>query len=460
MENKESLSRYGYSFQTKLIACILSDNIFISQVYDILKDEYFESDSIRWIIHKCFVYYNQYKRIPTLDVLKVYSDKVDDALVRQEIVNTLRDSIKSVGAADLDFVKDTTITFCRNQELKSAILQSIEYLKAEKYDNIRTVIDAAFKVGMSNDIGLDYLEDIDTRYIEDARKPIPTGWSVMNTLLKGGLSAGDVGMFIANSGVGKSWLLTHIGAHAVKEKMTVFHYTLELNQSYTGLRYDSILTGVPLDKLNLHKDSLEGVLKKLDGKLIIKWYPMKSVSLMGIKAHIDRAKMLGKNPDLVIIDYADLLKYTGKAEQDDKVLKELSEELKGFAGELQLPVWTVSQGNREGLDQDVLEADKISGAYSKMFAYDFVASLSRKRQDKISNTARMHIIKNRFGADGMTFPVTMDTNRGLIEVHDQLSEEGKQTNKRMQKDEQFTRENGKKRYLELINSDSVKKTTW
>ncbi len=457
MENNNYLSKYGYSFQTKLIACILSDNIFISQVYDILKDEYFESESIRWIIHKCFSYYAQYKKIPTLDVLKVYSEKLEDVLIRQEIVNSLRDSIKLIGSEDLDFVKDTTIVFCRNQELKSAILQSVEYLKAEKYEQIKDVIDKALKVGMSNDIGLDYLDDIDTRYVEDARKPIATGWPVINTLLKGGLSAGDVGMFIANSGVGKSWLLTHIGANAIKEKMTVFHYTLELNQSYTGLRYDSIITGVPLDKLILHKDSLESVLSKLEGRLIIKWYPMKSVSLMGIKAHIDKAKMLGRIPDLVIIDYADLLKYTGKAEQDDKVLKELSEELKGFAGELQLPVWTVSQGNREGLDQDILEAGKISGAYSKMFAYDFVASLSRKRQDKISNTARMHIIKNRFGADGMTFPVMMDTNRGVIDIYEQSSPEGINTSSKMKKDEQITMEHGKKRFYELMNSEPKKK---
>lgn len=457
MENNNYLSKYGYSFQTKLIACILSDNIFISQVYDILKDEYFESESIRWIIHKCFSYYAQYKKIPTLDVLKVYSEKLEDVLIRQEIVNSLRDSIKLIGSEDLDFVKDTTIVFCRNQELKSAILQSVEYLKAEKYEQIKDVIDKALKVGMSNDIGLDYLDDIDTRYVEDARKPIATGWPVINTLLKGGLSAGDVGMFIANSGAGKSWLLTHIGANAIKEKMTVFHYTLELNQSYTGLRYDSIITGVPLDKLILHKDSLESVLSKLEGRLIIKWYPMKSVSLMGIKAHIDKAKMLGRIPDLVIIDYADLLKYTGKAEQDDKVLKELSEELKGFAGELQLPVWTVSQVNREGLDQDILEAGKISGAYSKMFAYDFVASLSRKRQDKISNTARMHIIKNRFGADGMTFPVIMDTNRGVIDIYEQSSPEGINTSSKMKKDEQITMEHGKKRFYELMNSEPKKK---
>ena len=437
----------------------MTDTLFISQVYDILKDEYFESESIRWIVHKCFSYYIQYKKIPTLDVLKVYSDKIDDALLRQEIVSTLRDSIKHIGATDLDFVKDTTVTFCRNQEIKSAILQSVEFLKAEKFDEIKDVVDKALKVGMSSDIGLEYLEDIETRYHEDARTPIATGWPVLNNLLKGGLSSGEIGMFIAPTGGAKSWLLTHIGAHAISEGKTVFHYTLELNQSYTGLRYDSVISGISLDKLPLHKDRLEEVLKTVPGKLIIKWYAMRSISLMGIRSHIEKARMLGIIPDLIIIDYVDLLKYTGKKDKDDQILKEISEEVKGFAGELQLPVWTVSQGNRSASEDDIIEANKISGAYAKVFAYDFVASLSRKRQDKISNTARMHIIKNRFGADGMTFPVMIDTNRGVIEIYDEVSSEGKQTTAKMLTEEKFVKENARKKYNEFMGN-TEKKHNW
>lgn len=455
----DKLSKYGYSFQTKLIGSILTDNTFISQVYDILKEEYFDSDSIKWIVKKCLYYYSAYKKISTLDVLKVYCDKIDDALLREEIKNTLRDSIQQIESTDLDFVKNETIAFCKNQELKSAILESVEYLKSEKYDAIKERIDKALKVGISNDIGLNYLEDINTRYIEDARTPISTGWAVLDGLLKGGLSGGDLGVFVASSGAGKSWLLTCIGSAAIKASKTVFHYTLELNQSYTGLRYDAVLSGMPLEKLPLYQDRLSDILKDVPGKLFIKWYPMRSISLMGLRAHIEKAKALGITPDLIVIDYADLLKYTGTADKEEQILKTLYEELKGFAGELNIPVWTVSQANREGLDQDVLEANKISSAYSKIFPADFVASISRKRQDKVSNTARMHIIKNRYGPDGMTFPMLMDTNRGVIDIYNELSSEGKGLAAKMESDSKISKDNARKRYREMFNQED-KKPNW
>jgi len=459
MESRDSISKYGHSFQTKLIGSVLTDVVFISQVYDILKEEYFESASIKWIVKKCFTYYNEYKKIPTIDVLKVYTDRVDDELLRQEIISTLRESIKQIDASDLEFVKNETVSFCKNQELKSAILQSVEYLKLEKYDAIKEIIDRALKVGMSNNIGLDYLEDIEPRYTTDARSPIPTGWPVLDTLLKGGLSAGELGVFVASSGGGKSWILTNIGAHAIKHNYTVFHYSLELNESYSGLRYDAVISGISLDKLPIHKDRLPEILKDVPGKLYIKWYPMRSISLMGLRAHIEKSKLIGIVPDLIVIDYADLLKYTGTSDKEEHILKSLYEDLKGFAGELQVPVWTVSQANREGLDADVLEANKISSAYSKIFPADFVASLSRKRQDKLANTARMHVIKNRFGADGMTFPVMMDTNRGAIEIYDEVSEDGKKTSAKMQSDNEFNKSNAKKRYAELFSKQD-KKPGW
>lgn len=274
------------------------------------------------------------------------------------------------------------------------------------------------------------------------------------------MSVSDVHCYYSNGVVShNSWLLTCIGAAAIKSAKTVFHYTLELNQSYSGLRYDAVLSGITLEKLPMYKERLPAILKEIPGKLYIKWYPMRSVSLMGIRSHIDKAKTLGTSPDLIILDYADLLKYTGTADKEDIVLKSLYEDLKGFAGELNIPVWTVSQANREGLDQEILEANKISAAYSKIFPADFVASLSRKRQDKVSNTARMHIIKNRYGPDGMTFPMLMDTHRGVIDIYNELSTEGKGALAKMETDSKISKDNARKRYAEMFKKDD-KKIDW
>ncbi len=56
---------------------------------------------------------------------------------------------------------------------------------------------------------------------------------------------------------------------------------------------------------------------------------------------------------------------------------------------------------------------------------DFVMSLSRKIEDKIGNTGRFHVIKNRFGPDGLTYPAKINTNIGKIEIFETNSVQGK-----------------------------------
>ena len=427
----------------------MTDPAFVSQIYDLLKTEYFESDSIKFLIDRSLEYFKKNKKVPTIDVLKVFIDRVEDELLKQEIINTLKEAVKSATATDLDFIKETTLDFCKNQELKNAILESVQLLKNGDYDSIKNIIDNALKIGMNSDIGMDYLDAVEQRYQEDSRHPLSTGWPVIDELMKGGLAPGELGVAIAPSGAGKSWILSSLGANALREGKTVVHYSLELSENYTGLRYDCILTGISLDKISLHVDKVKEALKTVPGKLIIKWYPTKSVSLMGLRSHLTKLKMLGTEPDLVIIDYADLLKFGNSKAAKHEILEALYEELRGFAGENKVPIWTVSQSNREGLNDDIIEADKAAGAYAKIFPADFVMSLSRKAQDKLSNTARIHVIKNRFGVDGVTFPVYMDTSRGVINVHSETSSRGKEVSNTMTTDAEYNRQRLKQRFTQL-----------
>lgn len=435
----------------------MTDATFVSQIYDLLKTEYFDSESIKFLADRSLEYFKKHKKIPTIDVLKVFIDGVEDKLLKQEIVNTLKEAVKSATASDLDFIKETTLDFCKNQELKSAILESVQLLKTGDYDSIKNIIDSALKIGMNSDIGMDYLENVEIRYQEDSRHPLSTGWNVIDEITKGGLAAGELGVAIAPSGAGKSWLLSSLGANALKQGKTVVHYSLELSENYTGLRYDCILTGISLDKIHLHVDKVKETLGQIPGKLIIKWFPTKSVSLMGLRSHLTKLKMLGTEPDLVIIDYADLLKFGNSKMAKHEILEALYEDLRGFAGENKIPIWTVSQSNREGLNDDIIEADKAAGAYAKIFPADFVMSLSRKAQDKLSNTARLHIIKNRFGVDGVTFPVYMDTSRGVINVHSETSSKGKEVSNTMTTDSEYNRQRLKQRMSQLnekVNENS------
>ena len=372
----DRLSAYGYAFQIKVITALFTDKMFLQQIADILSPGYFESDANNWIIATILEYHKEYKTTPTLEVMKVKLNDVEHDVLKEQIKAHLKDAWKYTEADDLQFIKQQAIDFCKNQEIKKAILTSVDLLKHGRYEDIKAKIDNALKAGGDKDIGHDYMTSIDMRYTEAVRFTKETPWEVINELTDGGLGKGELGVFVAPAGIGKSWGLINIGANAVKKGLTVIHYTLELNEAYVGLRYDSVITGIPNQNLKHYQSQVKEELEKLAGELIIKYYPTKTVSVLGLRGHIEKCIMQGKKPDVVVVDYADLLRGHGQEKRHE--LEGIYEDLRGMAGEYEIPIWTASQANRSALEEDVIGAEKISESYGKVMVADFVISLSRK----------------------------------------------------------------------------------
>ena len=443
----DRLSSYGYSFQIKVIASLFTDKLFINQIADILSPKYFESDANNWIVETVLEYHKEYKTSPTLEVIKVKQQELDHDVLKEQIVAHMKDAWRYIEADDLPFIKQQAIDFCKNQEIKKAILGSVDLLKHGQYDEIKAKIDNALKSGGDKDIGHDYMVSIEERYTDAVRDTKETPWEVINDLTDGGLGKGELAVFVAPAGIGKSWGLINIGAHAMKKGMTVLHYTLELNEAYVGLRYDSVVTGIANQNLKHYQSQVKEELEKMDGELIIKHYPTKSVSVMGLRSHVEKCIMQDKKPDVIIVDYADLLKGHGQEKRHE--LEGIYEDLRGMAGEYDIPVWTASQANRSALEEDVIDASKVSESYGKVMVADFIISLSRKVQDKLAGTGRWHVIKNRFGPDGITLPSKMNTSNGQIHIYADTSVQGKDAQKQMDNGEEYTRKLLSRKFQEI-----------
>ena len=447
----DKLSDYGWGFQVKVLAAMFTDRLFLQQISDIIRAEYFDSDANSWLLDIILTHFREYKTPPSKDVLKVKITEIENDILKATVLEQLKDVFRYMESDDLTFVKDEILKFCKNQEIKQAIMDSVSLLKHGNFDEIKTKIDSAMKAGADTNIGLEYVTDVAARYNEAARHTITTGWDVIDDLMDGGLAPGELGVVMAPAGIGKSWLLINIGAHAVKAGKTVIHYTLELNENYVGQRYDSVLTGIPAQNLKNYREDIESKMLTLKGDLIVKYYPTKSVGVMGLKAHIEKTIMLGKKPDLVIVDYGDLLKVNIKKDKHE-ALEDLYEELRGMAGEYAIPVWTASQAGRSALEDDIIEADKIASSYGKVMVADFLMSLSRKVEDKMSGTGRGHVIKNRFGPDGITLPSKINTNNGQFQFFEPQTQQGKQTTQIMKTGENMVKKNLAQKFKDLGGS--------
>jgi len=156
---------------------------------------------------------------------------------------------------------------------------------------------------------------------------------------------------------------------------------------------------------------------------------------------------------LVIVDYADIMRDSGSSKEMRHALGNIYEDLRGLAGELEVPVWTASQANRSALDEDVIEAGKVAESYIKIMTADFVISLSRKVEDKIGNTGRFHVIKNRFGPDGLTYPAKVNTNNGHIDIYYTDSVGGKQQQDKINNRDNLTKKMLSSKYEQLMDNN-------
>lgn len=424
-EETDTLQKYGTAFQSKAIRALIDDKQFLERTHDIIDTEYWESEPNKWIVSEILDYFGIYKRTITLDVFKIKVDDVGIEVLKAAII----DQLKVVFTADTNdntFVKEEFLTFCKNQKLKNAIISSVDLLKLGQYDSIKRTVDDAMKAGTERNLGHDYMDGLDERMSETARETIPTGWEVIDDLTAQGLGPGELGVIISSAGGGKSWCLAHLGKEAMKRGKNVLHYTLELNECYVGLRYDSCFANIPFQEIMESIEKVRSVISGISGNLLIKEYPTKSVGVSTILAHANLARTMGYGVDMVVVDYADILSPGNVGNNANTYVEQGSiyEDLRGLAGELGVPVWTASQASRSSLDDNIIEAQKVADSYRKIMTADFVMSLSRKASDKISNTGRFHVIKNRFGPDGMTFPSRVDTSAGMIEIYDEKSTSG------------------------------------
>ena len=422
----DNLKKFGSEFQIKCISGLVSDKTFIERISDILEPDSFETDAHKFIVKETISYFLEYKDLPTLAVFKVKVDSIENDLLKQSVVDQLRLVYQKISDTDLKYIKEQFLEFCKNQKIKNAIMESVDHLKSGQYDKIKHVVDIAMKAGMERNIGHEYMVDIEQRMSQMARKTVKTNWTEIDTLMDGGLAGGELGIITACAGSGKSWVLAKMGAEAMKQGKNVLHYTLELNENYVGLRYDACFTGIDFQNIRNNIDIVKKKIAEVPGKLIIKYFPIKTVSAHSLKLHAERIQTLGTKIDLIIVDYADILR-PSQSDRNSNSYSEaggIYEELRGVAGELQVPIWSASQSNRAAMDEDIIQANNISDSYRKIMTADFVISLSRKMSDKQANTARFHVIKNRFGPDGVTFPARMNAGCGDIRIFSENSREG------------------------------------
>ena len=428
--NEESyFGKYGKSFQEKIFQAFIADTNWAAQMIEVMTPGYFEKDYLKYLTTKYFSYYEKYKCFPTLPLLvTIVRDDLkegNDAVLRDQIVEFLHRVKTNPDIGDLCFVKEKSLDFCKKQSLREALEQAVDLIAIEKYDSVVTLMKDAIAKGEPATLGHDFFIDYETRFTKITRATCPTGLHQLDQkdILNGGLGRGEIGVITAPTGVGKSHFLVHVGSEALKVGKSVIHYTFELSERAVGLRYDSHLCHIPSNDIVERKDEVIETYENSEfGRLIIKEYPTGSATVLTIRNHIEKLLLKGFVPGLIVIDYADIMRSSRSYDSLRHELKLVYEELRNLAMDMNIPVWTASQANREASNASVVGLENMAEAYGKAMVADLVLSISRKPMEKATGAGRLFVAKNRAGRDGILFPIHLDTSMSKISIIENESE--------------------------------------
>jgi len=419
-KEKIDFSRFGKSFQENLCRILLDNRQFCDQIGEVLDTGFFELRYLQVFSKIIYDYKKEYGTHPSrTTMVSILKSSLEN--YPQTVQSQIRSFFaKTIISSDVDtegdeYIKKMSLDFCRKQKLKEAMIKSAKLLNSSSFEEISKLVNEALKLGGDNNFGYDYLVDFEERFVLRHRNPVSTGWPQIDAITEGGLGKGELGVVIAPTGAGKSMVLVHLGAQAVMQGKTVVYYTLELEDKVVASRFDSCMTKIPLKELMDFKDVVYEKVTNVHGSLIVKEYPTKHASTETLKNHLHKLKTKGIEPDVVIIDYGDLLKPVRFRKETRNELQEIYEELRGIAKLHDCLVWTASQTNRGALNAEVVTMESISEAFNKCFVADFIFTLSRTIEDKATNTGRFFIAKNRNGVDGIVLPIYMDTSN--VEIY-------------------------------------------
>ena len=412
MNNTDTFESYGIGFQNCVLQGVLIDRDFFEKSFETLKDEFFTSDSHKLIWTEIRKLYNKYNTPPTYETLKVEIASMPDNQLKEDTIEVLLDIETKVNRQEIEYAKDKSLEFCKNQSMKQAILVSVDLLKEGKYEEIQGVIEQSLKINTEQDLGQDYFDSFESRRKVHTRQTIPTGFPLLDAeaVLDGGLANGELGVVMAPTGGGKSFFLVNLGFGALAAGKNVIHYSMELSETHVGNRYDSRITGIATKELRSKMTEAENKLARfMGGQLFIKESPPKVATINTIKFHVGRLLSNGFDPDLVIIDYGDLMKSRRGYEQKRFELESIFEDLRALSMELKLPIWTATQSNREGFNEDVITIDKVGEAINKAHVVDFFGTFSQRK---------FHIGKNRMGQANVNYNIDMQPEISFIDLNE------------------------------------------
>jgi hypothetical protein len=426
---------FGQRFQDNMMALMLKDAVFTDKACKYILPEYLHSDAHKWLFERVKKRFSKDGMIPS----RIEIDECLKAVEkhRRKIYQGFIEKVLGLDPEDPIFICDRLTDFAKRTHFADMFSQAQLHYNSgetqEAYNYVLNSINDLHLISFQDDqsIGVRDFENIRRLYVSQrlmVKDRIPTGIKPLDTILRGGLSKfeGELGVILAEAKKGKSVALIHFSIACLKlPGLRVAHFVLEGSTETQITRYESRMTGIPTARIaNDEITSSEFVrLEKLGRKYgdrldLIPMNQKWDYTTGDIEAKVMELERRGRKPDLIVLDYADLLQPREKSREGERMnQRAVFRDLKKLAMMKKVAIWTATQAQRPKDSPDkekVLRQDAVSESYEKARVVDFLGSLNQTPHEKKFGILRFHFDIYRNAACDKTIRLLTDFDRMIF----------------------------------------------
>ena len=415
-------AEYGIEKQKLLIETMLAEESIFQRCHNILRAKYFDKE-LQPVVNYMLKHARKYNSLPTTK--QIYAETKVHLSPNDEVRET-----------DHNWALESVETFCRRGAIVQAVWSAPDHIEKGNYGAVEELVKKAVTVGLQKDLGIDYFLDPRERLERmRMRNLIPTGWDVIDKKLYGGLNRGELTIFTAGSGMGKSLFLQNLSLNwlegatyeynnnqEVYDPLNVLYITLELSEELVSKRMDTMITGIDAREVFKRIDDVEMKVMmkgKKCGHLRVKYMPAGS-TCNDIRAYLNEFLIQTQiHPDALIVDYLDLLHPNRRRiDPGDLFIKDkyVTEEMRALAGEYDILCATASQLNRSAVDESEHNQAMIAGGISKIQTADNVVSIYASHSMRERGEYQCQFLKTR-SSSGVGSKVYLGFDITSLRIH-------------------------------------------
>jgi replicative DNA helicase len=402
---------------------VLTNETYLTSIIDKLSPTFFKNQDVKLIIDIITKFYQTNSSLPTPTEIKSY-------LINQQQKDSFKNVVQSFKSLDTKFNQEelfrNTEKFIKEKSMYDIIVKTVDEFAKNKIDINKTMeeVEKACGITLIDNLGHNYFKQIDKHCneLQDIYKYISTGWKWLDDKLGGGFLESGKALYVYTgfTNVGKSLFLGNNTVNVLKQNKCVVLISLEMSELVYSRRFTAQLTKIKNNEIPNSISQIRECINKYTtehpgAQLIVKEFPPKSITVNHIKAYLKKLKANGVKPDLIVIDYINLLLPTVISNSSYENVKMITEQLRALSYYTGCSILTASQINRSGAGVSNPGMETISESIGLSFTADAQFGIWQNDSDRELGIIHLGIQKNRFGPAFGTTSLKINYDNFLID---------------------------------------------